>query len=570
MLERIHIRNFAIIDEVELELTAGMNVLTGETGAGKSILIDALGLVLGDRASAGVVRAGCDRAEISASFAVTGNEPLRAWLGEQALDSEDECLLRRVIGADGRSKGFINGNPVTMQSLREAGDMLVDIHGQHEHQTLQRRGAQRALLDHRAGLAAQVAEVAARHADWKQADADLNALEALAGEGDSRLEFLRFQVDEIDALGLEPGELDALEVERGRLANAGKLAEGGHNALEALYDGEETNAQALLGEASRDITRLAELDGSLEPVAALIREAEVQVSEAADSLRHYLTDLNADPARRDEVENRLAAIQDVARKHRVEPAALPGLGERLQAEIDDLEQSGARLAELEARRRQCLDALNDRAAALSGARRAAAAEFAAAVTAVMQELGMPGGRFEVSVSANEEDVPGPAGRDRVEFLVSANPGQPAQPVARVASGGELSRISLAIQVASTGSFGVPVMVFDEVDSGVGGGIAEIVGQRLRELGDRCQVLCVTHLSQVASQAHRHHKVAKMTDGKSTRTRINTLDDDGRIEEIARMLGGIDITDTTREHAREMLQSAAGRPPPRRRKKRSRV
>lgn len=553
MLSTLHVRHFAIIDDVTVEFGSGMNVLTGETGAGKSILVDALGLALGARASSDSIRVGQQRAEIDAGFVLAENSPAANWLREMTLDADGDCHLRRVIGRDGRSRAFINGNPVPVQSLKAIGAMLVTIHGQHEHQTLQRNDQQRALLDHRGGLHKQLAAVAASHARWQQARDALETMRNAAEQRDEKLAFLEFQLSELDALNPTDDEYTLLAPERDRLANAGQLAEDGQSAMTALYDGDAANAQSLLAEAQRRVQAIHAIDPKVADIVALITEAEVSVSEAAESLRRYLDDIEADPARQEYVEQRLADLNSLARKHRIEPDALPDHSNRLREELAALRQADETLDGLSAECEKHLTALNKTAATLTKARRKAAGTFADEVTAGMQTLGMPGGRVEVSVLPNDSDVPQQHGQDRVQLLVSANPGQPPQPVGKVASGGELSRISLAIQVAAGRHDAVGSMIFDEVDAGVGGAVAEIVGQRMRELSQSgCQVLAVTHLAQVAGQANHHHKVIKITDGKSTHTRIDTLSNEDRVEEIARMLTGVDITDASREHAREML------------------
>ncbi len=557
MLKSIRIRNFAIIDEIELELGAGMTALTGETGAGKSILIDALGLILGDRGSADVVRQGAKRAEISAEFDIRGLAPVEAWLEEQSLDLDGECLLRRVIGADGRSRAYINGNAVPVQNLRLLGDHLVDIHGQHEHQSLARRDVQRELVDHHGNHLALREELGDAWRHWQHLDSELTRLRNRGEERDSRLEFLRFQVAELEALAPDGDELTELEAERRRLANVSRLAEGSAAALGALYENDEISAQALVAEALRALEALAELDPALESAARLATEAEAAIGEAADEIRRYATSLEADPARHEEVESRLAAIRDVARKHRVDAAELPAQLERLQAEFTELEEADVRLETLERETLAARERYDALAVELTAARRRAGEDFAEQVTAAMQTLSMSGGRFVVAIDTPADAEPREHGVDRIEFRVSANPGQEPMSLARIASGGELSRMSLAIQVVAAGASTIPSMVFDEVDSGIGGGVAEIVGRRLRQLGDQRQVLCVTHLPQVASQAHQHLRVAKVTDGKSTRTGITVLGEKERIEEIARMLGGVEITERSREHAAEMLRDASG-------------
>lgn len=557
MLTRLHIRNFALVEYLELEFAPGMTVLTGETGAGKSILLDALGLVLGDRADSGTVRAGCDRAEISATFDIRGLQAVRAWLEERELNLDDECILRRTVSADGGSRGYINGQPAPVQSLRDLGEQLVDIHGQHAHQSLLKRDLQRQLLDGYAGHDALVEQVGAAYRRWRDLQQELERLSRAAGERDSRLELLRYQVGELEALGLTGDELTALEEEHGRLANASRLQEGVQRALDLLYEGDEMAVVSLLGRTLSELRELQTIDGQLTGACELLDSAAIQAREAAGELRHYLDRADLDPERLDWVEQRLAAIQELARKHRCTGAELPALLERLQQELAGLEQAGQRLDGLEAEIKRCRDAYLKQAKELSAGRRKAAQTLAAQVSANMAELGMKGGKFEVALETVDGDEPAPHGLERVELLVSANPGQPPKPLAKVASGGELSRISLAIQVISAGKGSIPTLIFDEVDVGVGGGVAEMVGRQLHTLGGERQVLCVTHQPQVAAQGHQHLQVSKQSQGDATRSAVKLLDAEARVEEIARMLGGMTITGQTLSHAREMLALAQG-------------
>lgn len=560
MLSHLHIRNFAIIDEVELELHGGLSVLTGETGAGKSILIDALGLVLGDRADAGMIRHGADRADISATFELAGLPAVAAWLDEQELGAEDQVLVRRSLGADGRSRAYINGQSVPLQTLRGLGDLLVDIHGQHEHQSLSKRPVQLALLDFHGGLDGARRQAQEAFQAWREVQERLARLQGSESDRAARLELLRYQHQELEQLALGEGELDELEDEHRRLANSGRLAEQSRASLEALYEGDEVNAYQLLSAAAQRLEPLAEIDPGLAGTLTLVNEAAIHVQEAADQLGRYLSALDMDPARLDWVEDRLAAIHALARKHRCEAGELPALASHLQQELAQLESADQDLGQLAVRVNKARQAYFAVAGELSDRRAAAASELGQRVSQVMQRLGMQGGKMQVNLERRGEDSARADGLDRVEFLVAANPGQPAGPLSKVASGGELSRISLAIQVVAASGSEIPCMVFDEVDAGVGGGVAEIVGQCMRQLGMQRQVLCVTHLPQVASQAHQHLKVAKLTDGTHTRTRIAALNEQETVEELARMLGGVKITQRTREHAREMLENArrAGR------------
>lgn len=555
MLTNLSIRDFAIVDRIDVEFSAGMTVLTGETGAGKSILIDALGLVLGDRGSSQLVREGAKRAEFAAGFDLSGLPAVRAWLETQTLDADDECLLRRVIGADGRSRAFVNGNAVPLQQLRELGDMLVDIHGQHFHQSLGRRAVQRELLDHYAGAAELCAATAAACEDWRSLAERHEALTAADADRNSRLDLLTFQLQELEALSPEDGEFEDLSAERQRLASGGRLLTGVTDALDRLSENDGANATGLIAAASRELETLCEIDGQLGGIAELLDGAAIQLAEARDELQRYRDAIDMDPARQDWVEERLDSMATLARKHRIPADRLPEKTTTLQQELDELANAEARGRELE----QALEAARkhyfEHAGKLSDRRRTAAESLSAEVGAAMAGLGMPGGQFLVEITELGDDAIRPTGIDAIEFLISANPGQAPMPLARVASGGELSRMSLAIQVIVSDGSAIPTMVFDEVDSGVGGGVAEMVGRRLFDLGSNRQVLCVTHLPQVASFAHQHLRISKVTDGKATRTGVTELDKQERVEELARMLGGVEITQTTLDHAAEMLAGA---------------
>jgi DNA repair protein RecN (Recombination protein N) len=552
MLKHLAIRNFALVEHLELEFVPGMTVLTGETGAGKSILLDALGLVLGDRADSGTVRAGCDRAEISATFEVSGLTAVSQWLEERELNLDGECILRRTVSADGGSRGYINGQPAPVQSLRELGEQLVDIHGQHAHQSLLKRDLQRQLLDAYAGHQPLVDQVSAAYRRWHELQQELERLSRAAGERNSRLELLRYQVGELEALGLSADELHTLEEEHGRLANASRLQEGAQRALDLLYEGDELAIVSLLGRTLNELRDLQTIDAALAGACELLEGASIQAREAAGELRHYLDRADLDPERINWVEQRLAAVQELARKHRCGGDGLPALLEQLQHELAELEQAGQRLDGLEAEIRRCRDDYLKLAAQLSAGRGKAAKTLGEQVSANMAQLGMKGGRFEVALEALDNDEPAPHGMERVELLVTANPGQPLKPLSKVASGGELSRISLAIQVISAGRGSIPTLIFDEVDVGVGGGVAEMVGRQLHTLGGERQVLCVTHQPQVAAQGHQHLQVSKQSKGENTRSAVKTLSAEERVEEIARMLGGMTITEQTLSHAREML------------------
>ncbi len=555
MLINLQVHDFAIVDRIEVEFDRGMTVLTGETGAGKSILVDALGLVLGERGSAQLVREGAKRAEFAAEFDISALPTVATWLDENALDLDGDCLLRRVINADGRSRAFINGNAVPLSQLKALGELLLDIHGQHFHQSLGRKDVQRDLLDYFGGLLDDRAIVATHYIEWQTLTERLEKLLAADADRASRVDLLTFQLQELESLAIDKGEFDELSQERQKLRNSGRLAEGVTSALSGLFDNDEGNANSLVAGALTSVEQLAEFDPALAPVLELLNSASIQVAEAADALRRYGETIDMDPARRDQVEERLDAFQAIARKHRVEPDALVELTETLRAEHDELTHAEERGRELEEQASRAKGRYLELARKLSLARAGAAKKFDAAVTEAMHGLGMPGGLFQVALEPLDEDSARPWGLDDIGFLISANPGQSPQALARIASGGELSRMSLAIQVIASDGSTIPTMVFDEVDSGVGGGVAEMVGRRLQELGSDRQVLCVTHLPQVASLADQHFRVSKVTDGKSTRTQVHGLGKEERVEELARMLGGVEITDKTLEHAAEMLAGA---------------
>lgn len=557
MLTHIHVRNLAIVDEIEVELKGGMTTLTGETGAGKSILVDALGLVLGDRADSAVIRHGSERAEISAGFHIQDQPAVIAWLASQELDRDGECQLRRIINLEGRSRGYINGQAVAMQSLRELGEQLVDIHGQHEHQSLLRSGMQRQLLDAFAAHQPLLDKLSAIHGDWKSADAELQGLFGDDAERDARLDLLRYQQQELQALDLSREDIDGIDEEHARQANAGRLLEASQRGLQQLDRDEGAAVVSLLGQTLDELGDLSELDKGLQETTQLLGEASVLVQEGIESLRQYADRLDIDPQRLQWLEQRIGTLHDLARKHRCNPRELPAVAERISQELDRIEHAGEYREALQAKLATLEQGYLDTARQLSTKRKKAAKTFAKSITGAMQTLGMSGGVFAVEVRDRADARFSPAGLDDIEFMVSANSGQPARPLSKVASGGELSRISLSIQVISASSETIPTLIFDEVDSGIGGGVAEIVGQKLRELGSDRQVLCVTHLPQVAALAHQQLQVSKLSGKDTTRTRIRPLNDDERIDELARMLGGVKITAQTREHAREMLQSGQG-------------
>jgi len=566
MLTDIHIRNFAIVEEAELEFDAGLTALTGETGAGKSIMIDALGLVLGDRADGNVIRHGCERAEIAAGFAIRDLPAVARWLEDRELQADGECRLRRVINRDGRARGFINNQAVPLQALRELGERLVDIHGQHEHQSLLHAAVQRQLLDEFAAQGAPLPDIGALYNDWKATREELEAVIRTGQEREARLDLLRYQLRELEALGLDADEIHELAREHARLAHAEELLGACQRGLERLYDDDAGSAYRQISQTLSETEHLVAFDERLSESARLLGEILVLVKECADGLRHQADGLDADPEQLHVLEHRIGLIHDLSRKHRCAPEQLPSVQEKMQCELDALEHADQRRDALQVRLEALEGAYRETARQVSRRRREAGATFGRQVTEAMQLLGMPGGVFRVDVQYEENRPFGPHGQDGIAFLVSANPGQPVDALSRVASGGELSRISLAIQVMSPRSADIPTLIFDEVDSGIGGGVAEIVGQKLRALGAHRQVFCVTHLPQVAALAHHQLQVTKLAADDTTRTRIRKLDREERIDELARMLGGIEITRQTREHAREMMEHAQGARAPAKKKK----
>ena len=567
MLRQLHIRDLAVIRDVVLEIAGGFSALTGETGAGKSILIDALALATGERADTQQIRAGAPRLEVSAVFEPDADSEAARWLRAADLHEDEEpTVLRRVVADDGRSRAWINARPVPVQTLRELGALLVDICGQQDYQSLRHRQAQRAVVDALGGHDGLCSQVRDAWQAWAQTRERLAQVDAGLQERESRESLLRFQVGELDTLDARAGEAGELEREHTLLAHRLRVAAAVDQALTATYDADEGSAQAALGQARQALTDAVRFDPELAAPLKLLAEAEAQLGEAAILLRHRLGDLEPDPGREAEVADRLAALRECARKHRVTPDELPALHQSLAQALADLtDTAGSRenLAEALRSHRATYDKL---AAALSAGRRAAAGKLGAAVTDNMGSLGMTGGQFTVQLTPLAAEHCGPDGADEVEFLVTTNPGQPPAALRRVASGGELSRLNLAIQVVATAARGAPTQIFDEVDAGVGGAVAEIVGRRLRDLGGSRQVLCITHLPQVAAQAATQILVAKVVVDGSTETLVRLLTAAERVEETARMLGGVQITAQTRAHAEEMLATARApvRPGPRRR------
>ncbi len=555
MLVHLSVHNYAIVEHLDLELDRGMSVITGETGAGKSIMLDALGLTLGDRADSGVVRPGADKADILASFDLGDIPEARAWLAERDLDSEGPCILRRVITAEGRSRAYINGTPCPQGDLKTLGELLIDIHSQHEHQSLLKAETHRRLLDEYAGsqdLARQVQLAAQR---WRQTRQELERISNSSDEQRARQQLLSYQLEELENLALGDNELEQLEQEHKALSNSEQLLSACRQVLELCSESDAGNVLSALTASLHRLNAFHSQPGAIGEAVNLLASAQIQVEEAVGELNRFLDHFDADPERQRYLEERLDNIYTLARKHRIQPGELGALQQQLLDELENLnadDEAVERLAEeLTAYARH----YQEKAAELSALRNEAAGRLASAVQQEMQRLGMPGGQFSVELRSSSAEEPQPYGLEQVEFLVSANPGQPLKPLAKVASGGELSRISLAIQVITAQTSRVPTLVFDEVDVGIGGPTAEVVGQLLRRLGERGQVLTVTHLPQVAAQGHHHLFVHKLRGSEETRTAVAKLDGTQRVEEIARMLGGVDLTEESLAHARQMVTAA---------------
>lgn len=554
MLTQLAITDFAVVHHAELSLGPGMTVISGETGAGKSLLVDALGFLCGQRADAGMVRHGAERAELSAEFDLADAAAARAWLYEQEMDEGDSCQLRRVLRADGGSKAWINGRAASASQLAELGRLLVDIHGQHAQQVLLSRTAQLQRLDAYGNHAPLLQQVAEATAHWQALQKEWTAL-TQRGDVAERLAFLRHQWQELEAESLDAASLAELDAEHRRLAHGNELTQAHAQALALLGDSDEGNARAFVHRARDIIQHAARHDRQLAEVDGMLESAAIALDEASASLARLADELELDPERLEALEQRLQRLHALARKHRVAPEALAGVRQQLADELDALENAENRLdrlqADIDAAHRHWLE----RAGALSAARREAAAALSAATVALVRELGMGHADFTIALDEEPDATPSALGRERAEFLIAANPGQPPRPLRKVASGGELSRISLAIEVAAFGSASLPTLVFDEVDTGISGGVAEVVGRKLRALGERTQVLCVTHLPQVAAQGHAQWQVRKAHAHDRTQSEVTLLDEAGRIEAIAGLLGGLAVDEAARQAARSLLQGS---------------
>ncbi|MEC9375061.1 MAG: DNA repair protein RecN [Pseudomonadota bacterium] len=550
MLYHLHIRNLAVVDEIEIELSKGMTVLTGETGAGKSILVDGLSLALGSRADSSFVRQGEKKAEVSASFFIKNMSMVNDWLKENDLDDNEDCTLRRTISSEGRSRGYINGNSVQISTLKELGELIVDICGQQAHQSLIKPENQRQVLDSYSENDTLLKKIASAYDNWRQTEKKYIEFKSIKTNQDDRLELLSFQVQELEGLAPKKGELEELEKLHRLSASSSKLTSGLNEVLQLLFEKDNINALHVVGKANSILENLSELDKKLKPVINMLTEANVQITEASNELHKFANSYNNDPKELTEIENRLSAFHDIARKHKVEENELHELLIKLRKELEQIENSDSALEGLKIAAEESKTLLEKECRKLSHSRQKASKSLASKVSDHLKELGMPDGQFKINIINLNQ--PTSSGSEKIEFEVSINPGISPGPLNKVASGGELSRVSLAIQVASNLRRNTPILIFDEVDAGVGGKTADIVGEKLRDLANENQVLCVTHLPQVASKGHHHLKVNKLSNESSTSTRITNLNQNDRIKEIARMLGGKKITPRTLEHAAEML------------------
>ncbi|WP_417537321.1 DNA repair protein RecN [Marinomonas sp.] len=550
MLTSIAISNFAIVESLELEFKQGMTVISGETGAGKSIMVDALSLCLGDRTDAAVVRHGEKKADISASFDIQHYPHVYKWLEERDLEQDQHCILRRVISKEGRSKAYINGRPCTLSDLKEAGSQLVDIHGQHEHQSLLKKNAQRQQLDEYGQLTELSKNVSQQYTTWRQLKEELSAMQNRSSEQDAKVQLLSYQAQELQQLDLKEGEIEELENEQAFLSNIADSQFKAYQASGILIDSDEGNVCSLLHQAINSASQIRPATKELENALEMMNVALIQAQEAADSLHHYQDTLEQNPERLGDIEMRLSDIYDTARKHRTLPEGLLALRESVEAELNSLQGSEESLESLKEKEELAYEKLTALATTLTEKRIVAKDDLAQKVEEQIHGLGMPHARFYIQCQPLNQVTAN--GFEDIEYMIASNPGQPAQPLRKVASGGELSRISLGIQVVTAHTSIIPTLVFDEVDVGISGGIAEVVGRMLRSVGKRGQVFCVTHLAQVAAQGNQHLRVSKLVENQATSSKVEQLKDQDRAQEIARLLGGLELTEQTLAHAREML------------------
>jgi len=553
MLQQLTINNYAIVDSLEIELETGMTVITGETGAGKSIMLDALGLALGDRADRDVIRGGAERADITACFTLSRKADVNDWLQANDFDSEeDQCILRRVISRDGRSRAYINGQPTTLNNLRDLGEMLIDIHSQHEHQSLLKTATHQRLLDDYCGLQKQAQEVRSLAGKWRRLNDELAQIRSRAEESNAQYQLLSYQVKELEELALEAGELEALEEEHKKLSHGEESAVVNQQVLDLCAENDEFTLEQALNKAIALLQDIPYASKQTEEAGSLLNTALIQVEEASIALKHAIDQFEVDPQRLEEIDQRLGLIHKLARKHHVPANELPELFLKLSEDLSGLSEADVQIELMEEELARLLKQYAETASSLSQAREKGAKKLAKEINSQLGKLGMESASLSVALTRFSDNTPRTGGLEGIEFLVSTNPGQPPRPLTKIASGGELSRISLAIQVVTAQTSSIPTLVFDEVDVGIGGGVAKSVGELLKKLGEKGQVLCVTHQPQVASQGHQHLYVSKSSGKDSTATQLHKLSQKERIEEVARMLGGENVSEKSRAHAKELL------------------
>ena len=553
MLQQLTINNYAIVDQLEIEIDAGMTVITGETGAGKSIMLDALGLALGDRADREVIRGGAERADVSAVLTLNDNPHATIWLKENDFDGDENCcILRRVITRDSRSRAYINGQPTTLNNLRDLGEMLIDIHSQHEHQSLLKTATHQRLLDDYCGLQREATEVKTLALKWRQLNQELENIRNRAEESNAQYQLLSYQVKELGEISMGENEFDSLEEEHKKLSHGEASMQVNQQVLDLCSENEEINLEQSL---SRAITLLQEIpyaNKQTDEAGELFNTALIQVEEAGSTLKHAIDSFELDPQRLEEIDKRLGMIHQLARKHHVPTRGLPALTQKLADELSGLSEADVQISLMEEELASLLQRYQEIAEKLSKTRESVSKKLGKEINSQLSRLGMGSASFSVALTHFSDNTPRSSGLESIEFLVSTNPGQPPRPLVKVASGGELSRISLAIQVVTAATSSIPTLVFDEVDVGIGGGVAKSVGELLRKLGEKGQVLCVTHQPQVASQGHQHLYVSKSSEDETTATQLHLLNKKERVEEIARMLGGEDLSDQSLAHAEKMI------------------
>ncbi|MBE8167214.1 MAG: DNA repair protein RecN [Shewanella sp.] len=552
MLCQLSVHNFAIVRFLELDFKSGMTSITGETGAGKSIAIDALGLCLGNRADVNSIRAGSDKAEVSASFSISKLPMAKRWLEDQDLDLDDECILRRVISSDGRSRAYINGNPVPITQLKSLGQLLVAVHGQHAHHAMLKTEHQLTLLDGYSNHSSLIETVSQRYLGYKQIETELKQLKLSQEERKSRQQLLEYQIQELNEFDLKPGEFETIEQDHKRLANSSDLIEKCQQSV-ALLSEDEANISTLLNQAVGVIGQIEEFDPQLKNVSNMLNDALIQIQESSSEVELYLSHIEQDPEHFNLLEQRLSKSLQLARKHQISPCELAIFHDSIKLELEDLSQDESKLDDVHLLLTTAQTQYHSAAKKLSQSRQRYAKELNKVVTQSINELNMPKGKFQIEVAYNAEQMSS-IGADHVQFLVTTNPGQPMQAIAKVASGGELSRIGLGIQVITAQKVATPTLIFDEVDVGISGPTAAVVGRMLRSLGESTQVLCVTHLPQVAGNGHQHMFVNKEAKKGQTETSMAALTQEQRVQELARLLAGDTITNSSLANARELLHS----------------